>query len=1022
MPPDEVPGAEGEGGQAKTVPTQDLPPAQPSPRYGSSNATPRAGSPVRPLPRTVSNETQNSSATARSRSIRRTASWAESVGNLFGMDDLLQEPEEREITWHDVLKSLQNEKKRSIARTEQHYVNRSLCCLEPSNSLRELMIRIAEWDKFNKFVLGLIVLNCIFLMLDDPVCKCATLVCTEQEKYRQMMYWNMYQNCDDWPMYEYVLNKSEIVFTILFTAECVIKILARGFVIHKHAYLRDIWNWLDFAVVVSSVASLVVPLLPGEQDMGSVAVLRTVRVFRPLRTMTRIKGMKPLIDTLVKAFVALSSVIFLLIFFLIVFGILGHELFSGKLHGRCYVDPENNKFTDAAHSRLISQQIPFMAMSTVSIGSWNSGEGLCGDDTHCDSVVIDGQSYETLCSKMRWCHDKWCEFDWNGNPYDQGGGLMSFDNLLQSLLIVFQVLTVEGWVDQLYLFQGANSFGALPYIYFLLCVIFGTFFVLQLLLAVLSESYTDAQSDLQLEKEREAMDAEAILKKEEDQKAVRKVSFKRRIRNFFRRLSGRPPIRVAPAPSPAPSSPLQVMGEPKVLRKKKLDKAKKAQSFVAGQDSVRLEKVLSGLENVGTAMQTFCRPIIQASIFDNVLLVAIILNAAIMGAYHHSQLYYEADICKRRCDLDVNLPANASQYCHGPIYNRTWEHDGTGSGFRPPQRAFCFLDQDHRVFPALQAENFCSQHTTRDACEAAPGKNGLGCYYFSEGEKQITDWIYSVTPGCKMGLYDSNTFASHVDLPVGSRSLGLREVCGDDLSQCTSFPRETETMLETANLVLTMVFVFEMIFKMIGLGLGSYFEDSFNIFDCIIVCLSILEIVLSETGALADGGGGLSALRGLRLFRLFKLARSWKDMRIILSSLGKALGSLFYCAILLLIFMYILSLLAMSMFGGIQNFSGLRFSKTDAPRSNFDSFFPSDRGHGALVVIFQIISGENWNVIMYNMMTNRPDENGGGFAGTQALHALVPMLVVFLGNYIIMNVFIAILLQVPRDHLIAVMR
>jgi len=1001
---------------SKSASAGQLPPVEPSPRGGlSAGASPMSKN----LERTVSNDTAQSAASGR-RSVLRTSSWA-SVGNLFSLETVsTEEPEPRDTTWHDVLKSLQKEKKRAIARKEEHYVNRSLFCLDPSNPFRERMIRIAEWDKFNRFVLGLILLNCVFLVLDDPVCKCATLVCTQQEVYRQMMYWKNYSDCDSWPFLESVLNQSEVVFTILFTCECVIKIIARGFVWRRHAYLQDPWNWLDFAVVVTSVASLLLPLLPGDQDMGSVAVLRTVRVFRPLRTMTRIKGMKPLIDTLVKAFVLLMPVIFLLLFFLIVFGILGHELFSGKLHGRCYVNPDQdvNTFTAAAESRLLSQQIPFMATSTVSIGSWNAGEDVCGEDSDCDPVVIDGQPYEAVCSRMRWCYDHWCENDWNGNPYEQGGGLLSFDNLLQSLLIVYQTLTVEGWVDQLSIFQAADSITALPYLYFMFCVVFGTFFVLQLLLAVLSDSYMEAQGDLHFEKEREAMDVEAILKVQDlHQNMRRKPSMKRRIQNFFRWISGRKP-KVAPSPM---SSPLprngngEELGAGTIFRKKKLDKAKKAQSFVAGQDSACLEAVLTGVDGAFGTMQRVCRPIIQAPAFDNLLLVAIILNAAVMGVYHHSQLYFEGDICKRRCDLDINLPANASQYCHGPIYNRTWDHDGTGSGYRPAQRAFCFLDQDHLVFPGEKAENFCSQHTTREACEAAPSKNGLGCYYFSKGAQQITDWIYSVSPGCKMGLYDSNSFASSVQFPSRRSSLGIRQVCGDDLSQCTSFPREAELLLEAANLMLTMIFVLEMILKMIGLGLPTYFDDNFNVFDCVIVCLSILEIILSATGA-DLGGGGLSALRGLRLFRLFKLARSWKDMRVILSSLGKALGSLFYCAILLIIFMYIFSLLAMSVFGGIQNFSGLRFTKTDAPRSNFDSFFPSDRGHGAFVVIFQIISGENWNVIMYNVMTNMPDE-GGGFAGTQALNALVPMFVVFFGNYIIMNVFIAILLQVsPLRH------
>ena len=103
-------------------------------------------------------------------------------------------------------------------------------------------------------------------------------------------------------------------------------------------------------------------------------------------------------------------------------------------------------------------------------------------------------------------------------------------------------------------------------------------------------------------------------------------------------------------------------------------------------------------------------------------------------------------------------------------------------------------------------------------------------------------------------------------------------------------------------------------------------------------------------------------------------------MRSILSSLGQSLGALFYTGILLLIFMYIFALLCMQLFGGIKG--GLRFAKADTPRSNFDSFFPSELGFGALVVTFQIISGENWNTIMYDVLTNNP-QNG---QHTQAQH------------------------------------
>jgi len=82
-------------------------------------------------------------------------------------------------------------------------------------------------------------------------------------------------------------------------------------------------------------------------------------------------------------------------------------------------------------------------------------------------------------------------------------------------------------------------------------------------------------------------------------------------------------------------------------------------------------------------------------------------------------------------------------------------------------------------------------------------------------------------------------------------------------------------------------------------------------------------------------------------------------MRRILNTLAIALGSLWSLAIVWAMFMYMCALLGMQFFGG-----GFRYVKADAPRSNFDSFWPSHLGHGALVVVFQIITTENWNTIM----------------------------------------------------------
>lgn len=46
------------------------------------------------------------------------------------------------------------------------------------------------------------------------------------------------------------LETVEYVFLVIFTTECVMKIIALGFMMHPGAYLRNGWNLLDFFIVV----------------------------------------------------------------------------------------------------------------------------------------------------------------------------------------------------------------------------------------------------------------------------------------------------------------------------------------------------------------------------------------------------------------------------------------------------------------------------------------------------------------------------------------------------------------------------------------------------------------------------------------------------------------------------------------------------------------------------------------------------------------------------------------------------
>lgn len=78
-----------------------------------------------------------------------------------------------------------------------------------------------------------------------------------------------------------ILNVGGRVFTILFTIECVLKIAANGLVMHRRAYLRNGWNWLDLIVVIVGWIEIV-PSIPNFRG------IRTFRVLRPLRAINSI--------------------------------------------------------------------------------------------------------------------------------------------------------------------------------------------------------------------------------------------------------------------------------------------------------------------------------------------------------------------------------------------------------------------------------------------------------------------------------------------------------------------------------------------------------------------------------------------------------------------------------------------------------------------------------------------------------------------------------------------------------------
>ncbi|CAN8007295.1 unnamed protein product, partial [Ixodes pacificus] len=85
-------------------------------------------------------------------------------------------------------------------------------------------------------------------------------------------------------------------------------------------------------------------------------------------------------------------------------------------------------------------------------------------------------------------------------------------------------------------------------------------------------------------------------------------------------------------------------------------------------------------------------------------------------------------------------------------------------------------------------------------------------------------------------------------------------------------PHELTQAVEISNLIFTGIFGLEMLLKILAEGFLSYISSGFNLFDGVIVILSIVELTQSS-------GSGLSVLRTFRLLRILKLVRFMPALR-----------------------------------------------------------------------------------------------------------------------------------------------
>ncbi|XP_032360648.1 voltage-dependent L-type calcium channel subunit alpha-1C isoform X8 [Etheostoma spectabile] len=307
---------------------------------------------------------------------------------------------------------------------------RALLCLTLKNPIRRACISIVEWKPFEIIILMTIFANCVALAVYIPFPE------------------------DDSNATNSNLERVEYLFLIIFTVEAFLKVIAYGLLFHPNAYLRNGWNLLDFIIVVVGLFSAILEQatkgdgatpIGGKAAGFDVKALRAFRVLRPLRLVSGVPSLQVVLNSIIKAMVPLLHIALLVLFVIIIYAIIGLELFMGKMHKTC----------THQNTGTIAEEKPAPCAPDGAYGR------------HCKYNGTE------------------CRVGWEG-PND---GITNFDNFAFAMLTVFQCITMEGWTDVLYWMQDAMGY-ELPWVYFVSLVIFGSFFVLNLVLGVLSGEFS----------------------------------------------------------------------------------------------------------------------------------------------------------------------------------------------------------------------------------------------------------------------------------------------------------------------------------------------------------------------------------------------------------------------------------------------------------------------------------------------------------------------------------------------------
>ncbi|KAM3598194.1 uncharacterized protein V6R79_014892 [Siganus canaliculatus] len=864
----------------------------------------------------------------------------------------------------------------------------------------------------------------------------------------------MFQPCEDvscqseWCRILQVLDDCIFAF---FAVEMIIKMVALG-IFGSNCYLGDKWNQLDFVIVMAGVMEY---SLDGHN--ASLSAIRTVRVLRPLRAINRVPSMRILVTLLLDTLPMLGNVLLLCFFVFFIFGIVGVQLWAGLLRNRCFLGEDirtmYNVSISAYYMTEEGEDSPFICSAARENGmlrchdvpAYTEGGVECTLPASHQSLALIGSAPVVGGASVNGC------INWNQyynvcrpGDFNPHKGAVNFDSIGYAWIAIFQVITLEGWVDIMYYVMDAHSF--YNFIYFILLIIVGSFFMINLCLVVIATQFSETkqrENALMREQRARYMSNDSTLASYSEpgscyEEMLRYIShlyrkLTRRLQRIYSGWHSKRRKKVNPNGSGGGSNgggnghghgssrsqsnalwlrPIHNLLQHHQHQHCRLSNGGQHTISVTSAEHTDREGVVGG----GEELEMKSLPVRRGSTNGNSCgggnpTVVTQGMGALLGRLNGG-MNYPTILPSFVCSYSSKTPPPHSQHCgHSPEHpsnHPSSEHTETLN------KLYQLMGQHRRQRLLYQLAGVVPSPLLLELLSCPLCARSLETLELElgdlEGGKGETDGLHDFPQGGDLrggrGRYRRRGVVEYRNGVVRTW-IGFREklkkiveskyfnrgimiaILVNTLSMGIEYheqPEELTDVLEISNIVFTSMFVLEMGFMLLAFGLFGYIRNPYNIFDSIIVIISVWEII-------GQSDGGLSVLRTFRLLRVLKLVRFLPALRRQLVVLMKTMDNVATFCMLLMLFIFTFSILGMHLFGC--KFS-LRTENGDTipDRKNFDSLL------WAIVTVFQILTQEDWNVVLYN-----------GMASTSPWAALYFVALMTFGNYVLFNLLVAILVE-----------